>query len=61
MSGDRGIRRMPFAIETLHTHSRLHTIQVHIGTTSTLLDESFGACNMGFDPLKVFHAVFHAD
>ena len=60
MPRDRSIRRMLFAVETLRTRARLRTVQVRSGNISTALDRSFGACNMGFDPLEVFRAVFHA-
>ena len=60
-SRDRGVRRTPFAVEALRTRARSRTVQVCNGNTSTSLDRSFGACNMGFDPLEVFRAVFHAD
>ena len=41
---------MPFANETLCTRTCLHAVQVFDGTTLTLLDRIFGACNINFGP-----------
>ena len=48
---------MPNAVESLHTHTHLHTVHIRMWNISTLLDQGFGACNMGFN---VFWMVFHA-
>ena len=50
---------MPFAVETLRTHTHSCTIQVRNENTSTSLDRNFS--NMAFDRLEVFLIEFHAD